>query len=174
MKYKVITIVSCFIGFVSCNQPVVQPNKNMPDLKKEHLIELNRSMVKQNELLIKAYVKRNGYTMTQTETGLWYEIYKKGKGAKIEAGTPVELKYTLRLLDGTLCYSSDSLGLKKVKAGLGNVETGLDEALLLMNIGDAAHIILQPHLAYGFSSDGNRIPPTSTIVYDIEVFAGLK
>lgn len=174
MKYRAFIIISCFIGLISCNQPVVQPNKNESNPKQEHLIELNRAMVKQNELLIKAYIKRNGYNMTQTETGLWYEIYKKGKGSKIEAGTPVELKYTLRLLDGTLCYSSDSLGLKRVKAGLGNVETGLDEALLLMNIGDAAHIILQPHLAYGFSSDGNRIPPTSTIVYDVEVFADHK
>jgi len=174
MRFSAFIIISCFIGFLSCRQPVVQPNKNLPDPKKEHLIELNRAMVKQNELLIKAYIKRNAYKMVQTETGLWYGIYKKGKGPRIKVGTPVELKYTLSLLDGTLCYSSDSLGMKKVKAGLGNVEAGLDEALLLMNIGDAAHIILQPHLAYGFSSDGNRIPPTSIIVYDIEVFADHK
>ena len=59
--------------------------------------------------------------------------------------------------------------MKTIKIAAGSVEGGLDEALLLMRIGDKARIILLPHLAHGLLGDFEKIPARSIIVYYIEL-----
>src|SRR5690554_7176596 len=46
------------------------------------------------------------------------------------AGKVVSLNYEIRLLDGTLCYSSDEDGMKVFLVGQGGVESGLEEGVL--------------------------------------------
>jgi FKBP-type peptidyl-prolyl cis-trans isomerase len=107
--------------------------------------------------------------MKETSTGLWYMIYAHGSGVKAEKGNSISLRFSISLLDGNLCYSSDSLGLKKFLIGSGHVESGLEEAVLLLHQGDKARFILPPHLAYGLLGDNNKIPPGSAILYEITV-----
>jgi FKBP-type peptidyl-prolyl cis-trans isomerase len=72
-------------------------------------------------------------------------------------------------LNGAKCYSSDSLGIKSFRIGSGHVESGLEEAALLLHEGDQARIILPPHLAYGMLGDNNKIPGQASILYDLMV-----
>jgi FKBP-type peptidyl-prolyl cis-trans isomerase len=116
-----------------------------------------------------AFVQRNKWNMQQTPSGLWYIIIHEGNGKPARSGDMITLAYRLELLDGTLCYSSDSLGLKHFRIGQGGVESGLEEGVLLMKEGDSARLILPPHLAHGLTGDGKRIPARSIIKYEIDI-----
>ena len=129
----------------------------------------NKYLVKKNQQNIVNFVHRREWNMTETSTGLWYMIYKHGSGAKAIKGNTITLSYSISLLDGSLCYSSDSLGLKTFRIGSGHVESGLEEAVLLLHMGDKARLIMPPYLAFGLLGDNNKIPPRSTIMYDLSV-----
>ena len=107
--------------------------------------------------------------MKETKTGLWYHIDIEGEGELAVKGDVVELSYTIALLDGTACYSSDSLGNKQFKVGQGGVEPGLEEGILLLNKGAKATFIMPPHRAHGLVGDDDKIPGRKSIVYKVEV-----
>jgi FKBP-type peptidyl-prolyl cis-trans isomerase FkpA len=162
------TVILSFI-VCSCGNNAIEPNKAKEDKTGETFVRVNKLMIKNDVELIKAYTKRHNWNLTETESGLWFEIFQKGQTKKVQKGDKVTFNYSLELLDGTLCYSSDSSGVKQVTAGAGNIENGLDEGLQLMNEGDKARFILPPHLAYGLSGDQKCIPPRSVVVYIVEV-----
>jgi len=133
----------------------------------EALVGANRILVKKDREKIMAYVRRHNLTMKETPTGLWYGIERHGFGVKSQPGALVTLKYKVSLLDGTVCYDSDSLGVKQFRLGKGGVESGLEEGTLLLHVGDKATFIMPPHLADGLQGDGNKIPARSIIIYDV-------
>lgn len=133
------------------------------------MVDVNRLMVKKDLEKIKSYASRNKLALEETMTGLCYIINKKGKGELARNGQLAALRYRVSLLDGTPCYSSDSLGIKQFRIGQGGVESGLEEGILLLHEGDNATFIMPPHLAHGLPGDGNRIPARAIIVYDVEL-----
>jgi FKBP-type peptidyl-prolyl cis-trans isomerase len=136
---------------------------------REALVGANRILVKKDNEKIKAFVQRNNWNMKQTPSGLWYMIIREGNGRQTKVGDRITIAYRLELLDGTLCYTSDSLGLKHFRIGQGGVESGLEEGILLLKEGDSARLILPPHLAHGLTGDGNKIPARSVIRYEIAI-----
>jgi FKBP-type peptidyl-prolyl cis-trans isomerase FkpA len=135
----------------------------------EALVGANRIMVGKDREKIVSYIERIGWDMIESQTGLWSQIYTKGHGVPAVKGKFITLSYTLSILDGSVCYTSDSLGYKQFLIGSGGVESGLEEGVLLLREGDKARFILPPHLAQGLTGDGNKIPPRAIIVYDVEV-----
>ncbi|MFN8254968.1 MAG: FKBP-type peptidyl-prolyl cis-trans isomerase [Bacteroidales bacterium] len=145
-------------------------------LTKEENERYNKSLEVANKYLttldaerIKSYAKRRNWDLTETKSGLWYQVYERGKGPKSKEGQVAVLKYKISLLDGTVCYSSDSLGVKQFAIGHGGVESGLEEGILLMGKGDKVRLILPPYRAHGLIGDLNRIPARSIIVYELEI-----
>lgn len=159
----------CILIICACGPNVIEKNKPAIDLKNEALVRVNKYMVKKDADLIKNYIKRHNWIMKETESGLWYAIIKHGPMVASSKGKLVTIKYKVELLDGTLCYSSDSSGYKQFIAGSGKVEAGLDEGIQLLQQGDAAIFILPPHLAFGLIGDNNCIPPRSIILYEVEL-----
>ena len=51
------------------------------------------------------------------------------------------------------------------------VESGLHEAIQYLKVGDKAKVIIPSHLAHGIAGDFEKIPPRSTIIYDIHLIA---
>lgn len=154
---------------VACKQ---QTNSvNLPDKStlNEDLINVNKRVVGMEDQQIRDYINRQGWKMSETGTGLRFMIYHEGKGPQPRIGQIVSLKYETRLLNGNLIYSSDNLGLKSFKVGSGGVESGLEEAILLLSLGDKAKIILPSHLAFGLLGDQDKIPAKASLVYDIEL-----
>ena len=134
------------------------------------LRDVNKYLVQKDNDRIKSFIRRKHWKMKQTQTGLWYQIYEKsGDTLTPELNDIIELSYNVYLLDGTRCYSSDSLGTKKFAAGHGGVETGLEEAVLMLHRGDKARFIMPPYLAHGLLGDQNKIPARSIILYDIQL-----
>jgi FKBP-type peptidyl-prolyl cis-trans isomerase FkpA len=155
--------------FTGCRKEEKQVTGDEYRRTREALVGANRILVKKDNERIRAFVRRNNWNMQQTPTGLWYMIIREGNGRSARTGDMITLAYRLKLLDGTLCYTSDSLGPKRFRIGQGGVESGLEEGVLLLKKGDSARLILPPHLAHGLTGDGNRIPARSVILYEIEI-----
>ena len=170
MKFSIALILLC-ISLLSCRHQRRPITKEEYSKTRKSLIELNKLLVKQDSAKIAGYVKRRNWDMVETKTGLWYMIYEKGSGESSKEGLFATINYNVALLDGTQCYSSDSLGPKRFKIGRGSVESGLEEGILLLKEGDKAKFILPPHLAHGLVGDDNRIPARSIIVYDVELLS---
>ena len=165
---KLVFIFIVLIAFFSCNNDSKKIKKD-PSQYKEPLVRVNKFLVKKDVDLISAYLGRRNWKMDTTSTGLYYLIYQKGTGRKAEKGKIATIKYKINLLDGTLCYSSDSTGAKSFLISQGNVETGLEEGILMMNEGDKARFIMPPYMAHGLVGDDDKIPPRSIIVYHVEL-----
>ena len=168
-----------YLFFTSCTdektnkQPTMMEKEEFKKYKKP-LEKANKGLLKIDKDRIDAFLKRRNWKMDESGTGLRSMIYEKGEGEKINPGDVVEFNYTVSLLDGSLCYSSDSLGVKSFRVGQGGVEAGLEEGILLLNIGDKARFIILPFMAHSLLGDFDKIPPRSIILYDIEILRKIK
>lgn len=136
----------------------------------EAMVGANRILVEKDRASMEAYAESMEWDMQESQTGLWFEVYENGTGKTLaDKGMVISLEYEVSLIDGTICYSSDSLGYKTFLIGSGGVESGLEEGVLLLKEGDRARFIMPPHLAHGFTGDGNRIPQRAIIIYDVRV-----
>jgi FKBP-type peptidyl-prolyl cis-trans isomerase len=120
--------------------------------------------------LLQKYLKDHKITAKPTASGIYYIETAKGTGPKVKAGSKVSVHYTGTLLDGKKFDSSRDHGGKTFdfEVGKGNVISGWDEGLQLMNKGGKATLIIPSKMGYGEQEMGN-IPAFSTLVFEIEV-----
>ncbi len=138
---------------------------------KEKLVDANKIYVKKESDEIDQYVKHKGWEMITTGSGLRYMITQKGKGAVPQTEQTVRLNFNVKLLDGTLCYSSDSTGVYEFIVDKSSVETGLHEGVKYLHVGDKATFILPSHLAYGLIGDEKKIPGRASVLYELELLS---
>ncbi len=160
-----IVTISCDTASTTENSIPEQSNSKA---EKESLVKVNRYLVNSENKEISNYIKRHKLDVTKTGSGLSYEITRPGKGEKAQKGKNATLDYKIKLITGDVIYSSLESGPKEFKIGYGGVESGLEEAILNMRVGDKAIIIIPSHLAHGLLGDNKKIPPRSTIIYEIE------
>lgn len=167
------TVLAFFIPFLlmhGCNDT----QQSKPLTKKDvdnQLIEANKSRIEVESDRIDGFVERRGWQVEKTGTGLRYMIYQEGEGKLAQTDDIVKVNYSVSLLNGAVCYSSDSTGAEEFKVGLSDVESGLHEGIQFLNEGAKAKFILPAHLAHGLIGDENRIPSNAVIIYDIELLA---
>jgi FKBP-type peptidyl-prolyl cis-trans isomerase FkpA len=166
---QVIAIVFSGIFLFACNEEE-KPNTDKQYTKEELTdlsVEMNNWDAQRQQDEIDQYIKRHGWTMEQTKSGVYYMTIKEGRGDAAKTGQTARVTYDIFLLDGTKCYSSDSTGAKDFEIGEDYVESGLHEGILLMQPGDQMRFILPSHLAHGLTGDQEKIPPRSSVVYEV-------
>lgn len=172
MRIRYIIIFLIIVNFTpSCkrDEGKKMTRKDVAEAKKT-FAKINKVLIDEDRMLIEGYIKRYRLDgMKESGTGLYYLVWGNAVGDSIKAGNLVEYSYKVTLLDGTLCYQSNSNSPKKFKVGMGGVESGLEQAVLLMRKGQKGKFILPPHLAYGLIGDADKIPSRAIIVYDIEM-----
>lgn len=175
LLYLSFTIFLCACSTDTPNRQAGQPDVN-PKEYKEPLIEANKIRVQREDVEIDNYIKRHQWDMKETGTGLRYLIYHENEGEEVstclpdrQVGKTAVINFKISLLDGTACYSSENDGPKKFTVGQGGVESGLEEGILLLRVGDKAKFILPSHLAFGLLGDGYKIPSHAVIIYDLEL-----
>ena len=105
-----------------------------------------------------------------TESGLRYQIIQKGSGIKAEIGKTVSVHYKGQLADGTVFDSSYKRNQPiDFCLGQGQVISGWDEGISLLNVGDKARFVIPSHLGYGAQGAGGVIPPDATLIFDVEL-----
>lgn len=168
-RYSVALIIIYIFAF-GCKDEKKRMTRGEVSEAKKTFVKINKVLIDQDRTLIDGYIKRHKLDgIKESGTGLFYLIWGDSKGDLVKTGNLVEYNYKITLLDGTLCYQSDINKPKKFKVGEGGVESGLEQAVLLMRPGQKGKFILPPHLAYGLLGDEKMIPSRSIIVYDIEM-----
>ena len=164
----ILILIPLLLVFTFCDRS--DPGKTLknPEKYKEPLIKANQEAVRQENEQIEDFILRHNWKMETTSTGIRLMIIKNGIGAKTQPGMTVKLSYTVSLLTGDTVYSSLKDGPLVFEVGKGQVITGLEEAILLLRVGDRAKIIIPSHLAFGLIGDQNKILHKATLVYDID------
>jgi FKBP-type peptidyl-prolyl cis-trans isomerase len=99
--------------------------------------------------------------------GLQYKVLVNGTGPVPNAAAKVKINYRGTLINGTEFDSSYSRA-EPVIVGVNSVNVAWSEALQRMNTGSKWQIFIPSELASGERQSG-RIPPNSTIIYELEL-----
>jgi len=109
-----------------------------------------------------------------TPSGLKYTDLVVGTGPSPGTGQTAVVHYTGTLTNGTKFDSSRDKGQPyEFPLGRGEVIKGWDEGVATMKVGGRRHLVVPPALGYGAMGRPPRIPPNSTLEFDIELL-GVK
>lgn len=171
---KLIAVLVLFV-LVSCDEPrkevKTDPFAGMSKRERKSALEgaLTRASRKE-QIQIEGYLKRHQIPAVKTATGVHYYIYEEGEGKEIEDGQNVLVDYVVTKITGDTLYTT-SKELDEFVVANSEKESGLHEAMKLLKPGSKAIIILPSHRAHGVSGDSEKIPPLTTVVYNLTVKA---
>ncbi len=103
-----------------------------------------------------------------TASGLQYEIIKAGNGPKPEATSQVKVHYKGTLIDGKVFDSSYDRNEPAVFP-VNQVIPAWTEAMQLMPVGSKWKLYVPQNLGYGARGGGEKIPPFSTLIFEVEL-----
>jgi FKBP-type peptidyl-prolyl cis-trans isomerase len=168
INLRCILLLLLSVAFISCRHGTGNKSAVSPPSANE-MADLNRYLVRKDRERIQNYIERKNLRMTETQTGLWYQILTEGEGETFREKDQILMEYECSLLDGSRCYSSKELGAKELILGRSEIEAGLNEGLRLLRPGSEAIFIIPPFLAYGLIGDRKLIPPRAVLVYNVRV-----
>lgn len=138
-------------------------------------VGFNKDRIKEEELQINLFLSHhNDLQVKSSGSGLRYQILKSSNGIKAESGDSVDVFMKINLLDGKLCYRTDSSEVDQFLVDRSQVESGIQEGIKLMKEGEKALLILPSNLAHGLLGDFEKIPPMSPIVVNLELVKVIK
>jgi len=103
-------------------------------------------------------------------SGLQYKVITPGDGPSPLTTDTVKVHYKGSLADGTIFDSSYDRG-QPTSFTVSGVIKGWTEALLLMQVGSKWELTIPSKLGYGTRGSGDRIPPNSTLLFEVELLA---
>lgn len=129
----------------------------------------------ENRLAGEKFLAENGKRpgVVTTPSGLQYEIVTAGTGAKPTAEDVVSVHYHGTFTNGEMFDSSVERG-EPAELPVGQWIPGFVEALQLMPVGSKWKLAIPSDLAYGPAGSGDRIPPNSVLLFDLELLKVVK
>ena len=172
LKY-ILKLVIIFVA-ISCSDEQqdskVDPFKGMSAQVRKHKLEgaLKRSAKKEHRQ-IDSFLERHNIMAEKTGTGVRYAIYEEGFGSTVKSEDIVEASYVITNIKGDTIYEvPDSIPVK-FKVEKSEKESGLHEAIKYLSPKSKAIIVIPSYRAHGISGDDNRIPPLTTVIYNIKL-----
>ncbi|KAF0719837.1 Aste57867_757 [Aphanomyces stellatus] len=119
----------------------------------------------EREALASQYDAALGTEIT-TESGLMVRDVQLGRGPLPTPGQMLTVRYRGSLGKGGTQFGK---GMLTVKFGQGAVIAGWEEGLATMRAGGKRLLTIPATLAYGPSGKGDKIPPNSTLYFDVDL-----
>jgi FKBP-type peptidyl-prolyl cis-trans isomerase FkpA len=113
---------------------------------------------------VKNYLAANNITAIEHCSGLFYVIDSTGVGNSPTACNNVFVKYTGRLVDGTVFDSNDALSIP-----LSNTILGWTNGIPLLKPGGIIRLFIPPTLGYGAQGAPPGIPPNAILIFDVKL-----
>lgn len=114
---------------------------------------------------IAAYAAANGITGTTHSSGIYYQVTVPGTGITPTANSTVSVRYTGKLLNGTVF---DSQTTAAVNFPLGGTIIGFQIGLQQVAKGGTIKFIIPSSLAYGCNGTGT-IPGNSILYFEVQL-----
>lgn len=105
-----------------------------------------------------------------TPSGLQYRVLRSGEGVSPALSDRVQVHYRGSLIDGSEFDSSYARD-EPAEFPVAGLIPGWQEALLLMHVGDHWQLFVPSGLAYGKRSPSPKIPPSSTLLFEMELLS---
>ncbi len=151
--------------------------------------ELNQALVDFRQQVIAAQTKKRNEESTTNETtsnkfletnknkdgivtlpsGLQYRVITPGTGKSPTAKDTVSVKYTGKLIDGTVFDSTDNRGGTPATFRVDRVIKGWTEALQKMKVGANWELFIPSDLAYGERGSFGKIGPNQALIFNVEL-----
>lgn len=112
------------------------------------------------------YANANGITPTTHSSGMLYQIVSAGAGATPTATSTVTVRYTGKLMNGTI-FDSNATG-SPISFGLNQVIKGWQLGLPLIKKDGVIKLIIPSSLAYGCTGYGS-IPGDAVLYFEIQL-----
>jgi FKBP-type peptidyl-prolyl cis-trans isomerase len=120
----------------------------------------------------RAYLEKNSQAegVKVLPSGLQYKVLKEGAGASPKLTDRVRAHYRGEFIDGTEFDSSMGQG-EPAEFPVNGVIPGWTEALQLMKPGSRWQLVIPSNLAYGEAGRRGAIPPSATLVFEVELIS---
>jgi FKBP-type peptidyl-prolyl cis-trans isomerase len=170
----VITIVLVLFSLAACGDQkatgsVVTSSEEVKEDKDAPYVEGNKNIMRRENEEMQMFIRRYGWKMQRTPTGLYVEVLESGDGELFKENDRVAMAYKTFLLSGEQIYSSDSSGVKVFMVNRSEEIDALHEAAQMLRPGAKARLVIPSYLAYGVAGDGDRIQGLQPIVMEVRV-----
>lgn len=170
----VITIVLVLFSLAACGDQkatgsVVSSSEEVKEDKDAPYVEGNKNIMRRENEEMQMFIRRYGWKMQRTPTGLYVEVLESGDGEFFKENDRVAMAYKTFLLSGEQIYSSDSSGVKVFMVNRSEEIDALHEAAQMLRPGAKARLVIPSYLAYGVAGDGDRIQGLQPIVMEVRV-----
>lgn len=120
---------------------------------------------------IESYMTQHGLKGVKTPSGMYVVVESEGTGKQPAYGSFVKVGYTGRLLGGEQFDSSHDPGHGpyEFQIGPGNAITGWHDGIPYFKQGGKGKLFIPSARGYGEQGNGAKIPPNSTLEFDIEL-----
>ena len=121
--------------------------------------------VQSEQSTIVAYAAANGISATAHSSGMYYQVINPGSGPSPTMSSTVVVKYTGKLLDGTVF---DTQTATSVTIAMNSVIPGWQLGLPLIQKGGSIKLIVPSSLGYGCTGFG-IVPGNSILYFEIDL-----
>lgn len=172
--FKKIQYIIIGLILISCSgnqeEVIIDPLKGLTVKEKKAALEgaLRRSAQKE-QMQIRDYLKRHQIQAEESNTGVHFCVYKKGNGTVVKEDLFVEMSYSVTNLKGDTIYTVKSDQPERFQVEKSEKESGLHEVIKGMKVGDKAIVVIPSNRAHGISGDEGKIPPLTTVVYNLNI-----
>jgi len=160
---KVRVIVPSYLAFGKNGAGVVPPNEVITT---DITVYNETTLWAVDDRTIREFLTAKGLTATKDPSRVYYNISQTGTGTVVEPLSTLTIKYTGRLLNGTVFDQSIDTALVQP---LYTLITGWKKILVGKTKGTKLRIYVPSDLGYGKRTDMPGIPKNSILDFDIEI-----
>jgi FKBP-type peptidyl-prolyl cis-trans isomerase FkpA len=166
---KQIQVYIKIVGRFSSDSTALQDYAMEKAVRDSGALIVEKKAFEKARFVFDSLIKRINKPVKKLSNGVYVQLIKAGTGPRIQKGDSISVFYRGMLTDGTVFETTDSKSPFLLQAGEGEAVEGLDSGIASLAFGDKANIFIPAHLAYGANKAGNKIPPFSNLVFEVQV-----